>query len=87
MQLTIVNSLNFFTLFLQEYVDMGELISPMQPHAAQNEAIVPSSPSDSESVASSVFENDEHCLEHPLKTIDTPIPNSIHLPIIHEVTC
>ncbi|CAB3977038.1 fibroblast growth factor receptor 4-like, partial [Paramuricea clavata] len=31
----------------EEYVDMGELISPMQPHAAQNE--VASSPSDSES--------------------------------------
>ena len=66
---------------------MGELISPMQPHAAQNE--VASSPSDSESVGSSVFESDDHSLDdkQPLKTNSSPVCNSIHLPIIHEITC
>ncbi|XP_028403293.1 fibroblast growth factor receptor 4-like [Dendronephthya gigantea] len=63
----------------EEYVDMGQLISPMQPHPVTHQ--IASSPSDSDS---SVFENeDQHQDEkQPLKTVDCNL-----LPIIQEVTC
>ncbi|XP_046850988.1 fibroblast growth factor receptor 4-like isoform X2 [Xenia sp. Carnegie-2017] len=43
----------------EEYVDVGDLISPMQPINVQNHHVEPSSPSDV-STCSSVFEHTEH---------------------------
>ena len=65
---------------------MGELVSPMKPHAAQNEAA--SSPSDTDSLGSSVFESDDnHNEEKQVQKPSEANGHSIHLPIIEEVTC
>lgn len=58
--------MNFWHLiYKQEYVDVGDLISPMQPINVQNHHVEPSSPSDV-STCSSVFEHTEHDFEKTL---------------------